>query len=48
MGKPGRHIYEFGRFRLDTHSRLLLRDGEPLSLTLKAVETLIALVQHGG
>jgi len=42
------HFYEFGPFRVDVTNLLLFRDGQPLSLAPKAVETLIALVQHGG
>lgn len=40
--------YEFGPFRLDAGRRLLLRDGEPLSLTPKAFEALLILIQHRG
>lgn len=43
-----RHLYEFGPYRLDTAERLLLRDGEPVPLTPKAFETLVALVQRSG
>src|SRR5580765_3465200 len=42
------HFYEFGPFRVDVTNLLLFRDGQPLSLAPKAVETLIALVQRGG
>lgn len=41
-------VYEFEDFRLDTTTRLLYRSGEQLVLTPKAVETLIALVDHHG
>ncbi len=40
--------YEFGPFALDTLERALLRDGSPVSLTPKAYETLLALVQNRG
>ncbi len=40
--------YEFGPFRLDLASRLLLRDGQPEPLTPKAFETLLALVENSG
>lgn len=41
------HIYEFGDFRVDAGRRLLLGlDGHPLSLTPKAFDTLLYLVQH--
>jgi len=40
-------IYEFDDFRVDPGRRLLLgRDGRPLPLTPKALDTLIYLVQH--
>jgi DNA-binding winged helix-turn-helix (wHTH) protein/tetratricopeptide (TPR) repeat protein len=42
------HFYEFGPFRVDVANLLLFRNGQPLSLAPKAVETLVALVQHGG
>jgi len=48
MNQPARHFYEFGPFRLDTGERILLRDGQLVSLTPKAFETLIALVESGG
>lgn len=41
-------VYEFEDFRLDTATKLLYRCGEQLVLTPKAVETLIALVEHEG
>ncbi|MBS1810173.1 MAG: PD40 domain-containing protein [Acidobacteria bacterium] len=40
--------YEFGPFRLDTAQRILLRDGQHISLTPKAYETLFALVENSG
>ncbi|MGH9766422.1 MAG: winged helix-turn-helix domain-containing protein, partial [Blastocatellia bacterium] len=40
--------YEFGPFRLDPTSRLLLRDGQPEPLTPKAFEILLALVENSG
>jgi len=48
MSNPVKQFYELGPFRIDVANRLLLRDGEPLPLTPKAVETLLALVQHSG
>lgn len=41
-------LYEFGPFRLDPKKPGLWRNGEPVPLTHKAFETLIALVQHKG
>ncbi|MFN2510726.1 MAG: winged helix-turn-helix domain-containing protein [Pyrinomonadaceae bacterium] len=40
--------YHFGPYRLDVGQRVLLRDGKPVSLTLKAFDTLIALVEKQG
>ncbi|HYJ47834.1 MAG TPA: winged helix-turn-helix domain-containing protein [Pyrinomonadaceae bacterium] len=48
MSNSTRQFYEFGPFRLDVANRLLLREGQPLALTPKAVETLLALVRSGG
>ena len=45
---PTKHFYEFGPFRLDTERLRLLRDGEIVALTPKAVETLLVLVRHSG
>lgn len=45
---PGRLFYEFGDFRLDPEKLRLLRDGEIVSLTPKALETLRVLVVHCG
>ena len=41
-------FYEFGEFRLDTEKHRLLRDGEIVALTPKAVEALTVLVQQRG
>ncbi len=48
MSNLVKQFYELGPFRIDVANRLLLRDGEPLPLTPKAVDTLLALVQHNG
>ena len=48
MSTHSQHLYEFGPFRLDTVEKVLLRDGEPVPLTPKAFDTLVALVQRGG
>ena len=40
--------YEFRQYRLDTRARLLLRNGERVVLTPKAVDLLIALVEAQG
>lgn len=39
---------QFGRFRLDAAARVLYRDGEPVPLTLKQVQTLAVLVREAG
>jgi DNA-binding winged helix-turn-helix (wHTH) protein/Tol biopolymer transport system component len=41
-------FYEFGPFRLDASERVLLRDGKPLPLPPKDIETLIVLVEKHG
>src|SRR5438477_10131369 len=47
MEQTQTYIYEFDDFRVDPGRRLLLgRDGRPLALTPKALDTLIYLVQH--
>ena len=41
-------FYEFDRFRIDTNRRLLMRDGLPIAIKAKALDTLVLLVQHAG
>ena len=41
-------FYEFDRFRIDTKRHLLMRDGEPIAIKAKALDTLVLLVQHAG
>jgi Tol biopolymer transport system component/DNA-binding winged helix-turn-helix (wHTH) protein len=48
MSAQEKHLYEFGPFRLDPVKRRLLREGEPVQLTPKAFDTLLALVQQSG
>src|SRR6266567_2905855 len=48
MSGQEKQLYEFGPFRLDPVKRRLLREGEPVSLTPKAFETLLVLVQQSG
>ena len=43
-----KQFYEFSPFRVDVAERLLLRNGEPLSLPPKVFETLLALVDNSG
>lgn len=42
------HFYDFGPFRLDACERVLLRDGKPLALPPKDIETLLVLVEKHG
>jgi DNA-binding winged helix-turn-helix (wHTH) protein len=48
MNQPQRQCYEFGAFRLDARERLLQRDGATISLTPKAFDLLLALVERHG
>lgn len=48
MGKQEIRYYEFGQFRIDLRKRLLLRRGEPVRLTLKVFQLLVALVERSG
>ncbi|HKE55471.1 MAG TPA: winged helix-turn-helix domain-containing protein [Pyrinomonadaceae bacterium] len=42
------HVYEFGPFRVDALKRVLWRDGEPVQLTSKSLDTLLILVSQPG
>jgi DNA-binding winged helix-turn-helix (wHTH) protein len=48
MSRQTHGIYEFGSFRLDAQERLLQRDGATISLTPKAFDLLLALVERHG
>jgi DNA-binding winged helix-turn-helix (wHTH) protein len=48
MPQEIKHLYEFGPFRLNPRKRLLYRGGAPVSLTPKAIETLLVLVENCG
>ena len=48
MLRPGKVIYEFGPYRLDSAQLLLFRGVQLISLAPKAAETLVALVQNHG
>jgi Tol biopolymer transport system component/DNA-binding winged helix-turn-helix (wHTH) protein len=48
MTNEVRHFYAFGPFRLDSRKRVLLRDGQPVPLAPKAVDTLLVLVENAG
>ena len=41
-------VHEFGPFRLESTERLLLRAGQPVSLTPKAFDLLVYLIGHAG
>lgn len=48
MSEQAKHFYEFGRFRIDTAQRVLLRGQEIVSLTPKVYEMLLTLVESSG
>lgn len=48
MGEQSQHFYEFGRFRIATGERVLLRDQEIVSLTPKVFDMLLTLVESRG
>ena len=45
--KPHR-FYKFGHFLLDATAKVLLREGQSVNLTRKAVDTLLVLVENAG
>ena len=46
MATEPRIVYEFGPFRMDPDRQILLRENEPVPVTPKAFETLLALVRR--
>jgi eukaryotic-like serine/threonine-protein kinase len=48
MPQPIKHLLEFGPFLIDPEQRLLLRDQQPVPLSPKAFELLLALAQQDG
>jgi TolB-like protein/DNA-binding winged helix-turn-helix (wHTH) protein/Flp pilus assembly protein TadD len=48
MPEKTKSFFDFGRFRLDSIERVLLADGHPVSLTPKAFETLLELLENSG
>lgn len=48
MSNSGKHFYDFDRFRIDATERLLLSDGEIVTLTQKAFDVLMVLVERRG
>jgi DNA-binding winged helix-turn-helix (wHTH) protein/tetratricopeptide (TPR) repeat protein/TolB-like protein len=45
---PERRLYQFDEFLVDPLRRLLLRDGEPVAVTPKALSVLLVLVEQPG
>jgi len=43
-----KRFYDFGPFRVDASERVLLREGQPVMLSPKLFDTLLALVEHSG
>jgi Tol biopolymer transport system component/DNA-binding winged helix-turn-helix (wHTH) protein len=41
-------LYEFGACTLDTEKRLLIRDGQPVTLAPKTFDLLVVLIESGG
>jgi len=48
MVTSSKQFYEFGAFQADVYRRLLLRDGQIVSLTPKAFDTLLVLIENRG
>ena len=48
MADPTPCYFEFGPFRADPMRRVLLRDGEPVSITAKVFDTLLLLIENQG
>jgi serine/threonine protein kinase len=48
MTVEAHHFYAFGPFRWDADKRILVRDGQPISLAPKAAELLFVLIANAG
>jgi DNA-binding winged helix-turn-helix (wHTH) protein/Tol biopolymer transport system component len=48
MFKQSRHLFEFGRFRLDRTERFLFQDGAAVALSPRLFDTLLVLVENRG
>ena len=48
MFKQPRHLFEFGRFRLDRTERFLFQDGAAVPLSPRLFDTLLVLVENRG
>jgi eukaryotic-like serine/threonine-protein kinase len=46
MNRQAKHLLAFGPFLMDLEERVLMRDRETITLSPKAFETLLVLVQH--
>jgi TolB-like protein/DNA-binding winged helix-turn-helix (wHTH) protein len=44
----GKHIYEFGPYRLDPEEKVLMRDGQALPIPPKDLDTLLVLIERAG
>src|SRR5262249_8114327 len=48
MSLKAKRMYEFGRYRLDAEEKVLTRDGLPVPIQPKDLETLLVLVEQAG
>ncbi|MGH9753735.1 MAG: winged helix-turn-helix domain-containing tetratricopeptide repeat protein [Blastocatellia bacterium] len=48
LSRSANHFYEFDAFRLDAGRRLLLRDGEVMTLAPRTFNMLLVLIEHRG
>src|SRR5205807_5702121 len=48
MNEQQKRFYEFGPFRLDANGHQLFQGGERLTLTRKACEVLLLMIEHSG
>src|ERR1039458_2909904 len=48
MLKAGKHLYEFGPFRIDPPERLLITEDKPVSITSKSLDILLILLGRAG
>jgi len=48
MFKQPRHLFEFGRFRLDRSERFLFQDGAAVPLSPRLFDTLLVLLENRG
>ena len=48
MSQQATDLYEFGPFQIDTQNRLLFRNGQPVPLKPKVIDTLLLLVENSG